>query len=115
MSTRAPLPCCRRTNIKGNDQLILETVAGHRIMLDDASASILIQDSNGNTIRLESSGITIQASAKVVVTASQIELAASMVTIDAGMAKFSGVVKADTLIANAVIASSYTPGTGNIL
>jgi hypothetical protein len=84
-------------------------------MLDDASASILIQDSNGNTIRLESSGITIQASAKVVVTASQIELAASMVTIDAGMAKFSGVVKADTLIANSVIASSYTPGAGNIL
>jgi hypothetical protein len=37
-----------------------------------------------------------------------------MVTVNAGMAKFSGVVQADTLIANSVIASSYTPGAGNI-
>jgi type 1 fimbria pilin len=115
MSTRETLPCCRRTNLKGKDQLIIETAAGQRITLLDSPGSILIEDSSGNTIRLESSGITIQASAKVVVNSSQLEISASMITVNAGMAKFSGVVQADTLIANSVIASSYTPGTGNIL
>jgi type 1 fimbria pilin len=115
MSTRETLSCCRRTNLKGKDQLIIETAAGQRITLLDSPGSILIEDSSGNTIRLESSGITIQASAKVVVNSSQLEISASMITVNAGMAKFSGVVQADTLIANSVIASSYTPGTGNIL
>jgi type 1 fimbria pilin len=115
MSTRETLPCCRRTNLKGKDQLIIETAAGQRITLLDSPGSILIEDNSGNTIRLESSGITIQASAKVVVNSSQLEISASMITVNAGMAKFSGVVQADTLIANSVIASSYTPGTGNIL
>jgi hypothetical protein len=37
-----------------------------------------------------------------------------MVTVDAGMAKFSGVIQADTLIAKSVVSSSYTPGVGNV-
>ena len=37
-----------------------------------------------------------------------------MVTVDAGMSKFSGVVQADTVIANTVISAAYTPGAGNI-
>jgi hypothetical protein len=37
-----------------------------------------------------------------------------MVTVDAAMAKFSGVVKCETLIATTVVSSVYTPGAGNI-
>jgi hypothetical protein len=37
-----------------------------------------------------------------------------MVEVDAGMAKFSGVVECDTLIASSVVAASYTPGAGNV-
>lgn len=114
MSTRPPLPCCRRALVKGKDQLVIETTAGQRITLDDASASILIQDTNGNTLRLDPSGISIQAAAKVVLSSSQLEISAGMVTVNAGTAKFSGVIQADTLIANSVVASSYTPGAGNI-
>jgi hypothetical protein len=114
MSTRETIPCCRRTNLKGKDQLIIETAAGQRITLNDTSASVLIEDTSGNTIRLDSSGITIQAAAKVVVNASQLQISAGMITVDAGMAKFSGVIQADTLIANSVVANSYTPGVGNV-
>jgi hypothetical protein len=114
MSTRETVPCCRRTNLKGKDQLIIETAAGQRITLDDTSAFVPIQDTSGNTIRLDSSGITIQASAKVVVNVSQLQISAGMITVDAGMAKFSGLIQADTFIANSVLASSYTPGAGNI-
>jgi hypothetical protein len=37
-----------------------------------------------------------------------------MVTVDAGMSRFSGVVSCDTLITNTCIAATYTPGAGNI-
>jgi hypothetical protein len=73
-----------------------------------------IEDSNGNSVKLETSGITITASAKVTINASQVAVSAGMVTVDAGMSKFSGVVQCDTMISNSVISASYTPGAGNI-
>ena len=78
------------------------------------NGAIEIEDSNGNAVKLETSGITVNASAKVTVQASLVEVSASMVTVDAGMSKFSGVVKADTVICNSIISASYTPGAGNI-
>jgi hypothetical protein len=111
MSPLPTMPCCSRTKT----QLVIETAAGQRITLQDSRGSVLIQDTNGNTVRLDSSGITIQAAGKVVVSSPQVEISAGMVTVSSGMAKFSGVVQADTLIANSVIASSYTPGAGNLL
>jgi len=37
-----------------------------------------------------------------------------MVTVDAALAKFSGIVKCEVLQATSVISTSYTPGAGNI-
>jgi uncharacterized protein involved in type VI secretion and phage assembly len=98
----------------GQEKLILETPGGQKITLKDGPGEIEVKDSNGNTVKLQSSGITIEAAAKVSITASQVEVSAGMVKVDAGMSKFSGVVQADTVIANSVISASYTPGAGNI-
>jgi len=98
----------------GQEQMVLETPGGQRVTLKDGPGTLTIEDSNGNSIKLESAGITVTASAKVTVNASQVAVSASMLTVDAGMSKFSGVVKADTVICNSVISSSYTPGAGNI-
>jgi len=38
-----------------------------------------------------------------------------MVTVDAGMSKFSGVVQADTVIANSIIGASYTPAREHLV
>jgi hypothetical protein len=114
MPPRAPLPCCRHTIVKNDEQLIIETASGQRITLQKSSASVLIEDANGNTIRLDPSGITISSAAKVVVSTTQVEINASTVTVNAATARFSGVLQTDTLIANSVVASSYTPGAGNI-
>lgn len=112
---------CSRNGVKitlddqdGQEQLICETPGGQTITLKDGPGSIELKDSNGNSVKLEAAGVTVNASAKVTVNASQITLSAGLVTIDAGMAKFSGVVKAETVISNSVISSSYTPGAGNI-
>ena len=93
--------------------LHVRTPSGLEIHLDDAAGRIILTG-QGSTIRIDSSGITIQASAMVEVEASQLRLSAGMVEVDAGMSKFSGVVKCDTLITNSVVAASYTPGAGNI-
>ena len=76
--------------------------------------SVRIEDANGNSVTLATSGMTINASAKVTLNASTVEVSAGMITVNAGMSKFSGVVQCDTLIANSVAAASYTPGAGNI-
>ena len=98
----------------GQEKLLLETPGGQKITLKDGAGAVEIIDSNGNSIKLEASGITVTASAKVTVNASQVAISAGMVTVDAGMSKFSGVVQADTVITNSVISASYTPGAGNI-
>jgi len=98
----------------GQEKLVLETPGGQKMTLQDGPGSVVIQDSNGNSIKLETSGITVTAAAKVTVNASQVKVSAGMVTVDAAMSTFSGVVKCDTLITNAVVSSSYTPGAGNI-
>jgi uncharacterized protein involved in type VI secretion and phage assembly len=98
----------------GQEKFIAETPGGQKVTLKDGPGNVEIADSNGNSIKLEPSGITITASAKVTVTASLMEISASMVTVNAGMSKFSGVVQADTMITNSIIAASYTPGAGNI-
>ncbi len=99
---------------QGQETLKLETPGGQKLTLKDGPGSVTIEDANGNSIKLEAAGITIQAAAKVKVEAAQVEVSAGMVTVDSAMAKFSGVVKCETLITNAVISSSYTPGAGNV-
>ena len=90
----------------GQEKLVLETPGGQKVTLKDGPGSIKIEDSNGNSIQLETSGITLSTSTKVTVNASQVEVSASMVIVNAGMSKFSGVVQADTVISNSVISAS---------
>jgi uncharacterized protein involved in type VI secretion and phage assembly len=98
----------------GQEQLVLETPGGQKVTLKDGPGTVTIEDSNGNSVKLEAAGITVTASAKVTVNASTAEISAGMLTVNAGMSKFSGVVQADTVITNSVVSSSYTPGAGNI-
>jgi len=98
----------------GQESLKLETPGGQKLTMKDGPGAVTVEDSNGNSVKLETSGITVTASAKVTINASQVAISAGMVTVDAGMSKFSGVVQADTIISNSVISASYTPGAGNI-
>lgn len=98
----------------GKETLTIETPGGQKLTLRDGPSSIEIIDGNGNSIELESDRINVTAAAKVTIKASNIELSAAMVTVNAGISKFSGVVQADTVITNSVVSASYTPGAGNI-
>lgn len=98
----------------GQEKLILETPGGQKLTLKDGPGNVLIEDSSGNSVKLEPAGITVTTSAKATVNATQVSISAALVSVDAGMSKFSGVVQADTVIANTVISAAYTPGAGNI-
>jgi uncharacterized protein involved in type VI secretion and phage assembly len=98
----------------GGVKLTLSTPGGHTLAFDDGDSSITATDSSGNVIKMNSSGISITAASKIKMDAAQIEANAGMVTVNAGMSKFSGVVQCDTIIANAVVGTSYTPGVGNL-
>jgi uncharacterized protein involved in type VI secretion and phage assembly len=112
---------CSRNGVKvtlddkdGQEQLQLETPGGQKFTLKDGPGTVTIEDSNGNSVKLESSGVTVNAAAKVTITAATAEISAGTLTVNAGMSKFSGVIQASTVITNSVVSSSYTPGAGNI-
>jgi hypothetical protein len=88
------------------------TPAGPQITLE--RNAVVLEDGQGNRVRMGAAGLEVQAAAKVRVSASQIELAAGFVTVDAAMCSVSGVVKCQTLMADSVVAASYSPGAGNI-
>jgi len=99
----------------GQETMILETPGGQKVTLKDGQNSVEIDDSNGNSVTLGTSGITVNASSTVTIQAGgQVEVTASQLTVNAGMSQFSGVVQCDTIIATSVVGTSYTPGAGNV-
>jgi uncharacterized protein involved in type VI secretion and phage assembly len=83
--------------------------SGHKVVLDDAAQQITITHAGGCSITLTVTGIEINANVSVDVTA-------PMVNVNAPMSTFTGVVEAQTVIADSfVISPAYTPGVGNLL
>ena len=100
--------------VAGHERVVIETPAGQRLVLSDGPAGVEITDANGNAVLLAAHGVTVTAASRVTINAAQVEVVAGMLTVDAGMSRFSGVVQCETLITNSVVSASYTPGAGNI-
>lgn len=86
------------------------TPGGHEIVMDDGGTRIEISASSGARIELTAAGgVTVEA-------ASTVDVTAAMVTVDAPMSQFNGVVTCDTLIAKGggIVSPMYTPGAGNV-
>lgn len=92
----------------------LRTSSGYRITITEGEGGAIEIERGSQSVKLTPSEISVQSSGTVKVEASNVNISAAMVQVDAGMSKFSGVVQADTVIANAVVGTSYTPGAGNI-
>lgn len=93
----------------------VKTPNGYRVHITDEGGGEIQIEKGAEKISLTSSGIEIKASSNIKVEAPQIDLKAGMVKVDAGMSQFSGVVKCQALVTNAVSSLSYTPGAGNLL
>jgi uncharacterized protein involved in type VI secretion and phage assembly len=99
----------------GQETLTLQTPAGQSIVIQDGGPSIELSDANGNTLTLDSSGVTIVTSNTVSIEAATATITAAQVNVNAAMSTFSGVIQCETLLATLVSGISYTPGVGNML
>jgi len=98
----------------GTESITLETPGGQKATLKDGPGSIELTDSNGNSIKLDTSGITITTSSQLQVNASTATVTAGSVSVNAGASIFSGMVQANSVISPSIVGSTYTPGAGNI-
>ena len=98
----------------GEATIMLQTPGNVEATLTQRSGGKIECKAAGNTVTMDTQGVSIQASSKVKVQASQVEVSAAMVKVDAAMSKFSGMVTCDIMQATTVIATTYTPGAGNV-
>lgn len=98
----------------GNALVSITTPNGTSAELTDSGGGKIELKTAGTTVTIDTQGVTLNTPMNVKVQATQVSISAAMVTVDAGISKFSGVVQADTVISNSVISASYTPGAGNI-
>jgi uncharacterized protein involved in type VI secretion and phage assembly len=92
----------------------VETPGGVKATWTDEGGGKWELSAAGTTITVDSQGVKIQTGGKLSVSASQVEVSAGMVKVDAAMSTFAGMVKCDILQATTVIGSTYTPGAGNV-
>jgi phage baseplate assembly protein gpV len=92
-------------------------------MSGDGGGSLEFTHSSWGSIKIDSSGVTINApTAKVqIMAAGEVDIAAPTVNVtapavnvSAAVSTFSGVVQCDVLLATTVAAATYAPGAGNI-
>jgi uncharacterized protein involved in type VI secretion and phage assembly len=102
-TNRKPVPQAVAHTDLGGKLIVIDTPGGQRIRLADAPNAVRIEDANGNSVTLAASGVTVNAAAKVTIAASAVEIDAGMVTVNAAVAQFSGVVKCDRLVASAIV------------
>ena len=98
----------------GTATISLTTPGGVSGTFTDEGGGKIEFQAGGATVTIDGSGVSVQTAAKVKIEATQVEITAGMVKVDAAMSQFSGLVKCDVLQANTTIATTYTPGAGNV-
>jgi hypothetical protein len=108
------------------ERTTIRTRSGGVIRIEDPGTSapptITIDTGAGDAVHIGPAGIDVRSSTTVVISAAaKVEFAASAIeanaatfVAEAALARFAGVVQCETLVANGVVASNYTPGVGNI-
>jgi uncharacterized protein involved in type VI secretion and phage assembly len=91
----------------------IATKDNNSITLTDSGDTCTVQV-GGTTVQATTSGVTVTTSASIQLQTATLTVSASSVTVNAASAQFSGVVQCDTMIANTVVGTSYTPGAGNV-
>ena len=87
---------------------------GSTVRLDRQSGDLAVEHASGTSVTFTAAGCTVRSPATVTIEASAVEVRANMTKLVSAMVEVSGVVKSETLITNNVVASSYTPGAGNV-
>jgi uncharacterized protein involved in type VI secretion and phage assembly len=91
----------------GTPKVTISTDSGHEVVLDAGGQEVTIKHALGCTVRLTTTGVEVKGNVTV-------DVDTILMSVDAPLATFSGIVKCQTLVAESVVMSpSYTPGAGN--
>ncbi|ACZ30972.1 Rhs element Vgr protein [Xylanimonas cellulosilytica DSM 15894] len=112
-------------------EITVETTSGTTVTVTDAPSAVTVRTQAGVSVAVADTGVTVSAptasvkvtalaaevtaTAEVKVTAPSVAISAPMIRLDAAMVQVSGVLQCSTLISQAVVSTSYTPGVGNLL
>lgn len=85
-------------------------------MTDSGGGSIEFTNSSQTSVKIDSSGVTINApTGEVNITAaSSMTVTAPQVSVNAAMSTFSGIIQCQVIQATTVVGTTYTPGAGNV-
>jgi uncharacterized protein involved in type VI secretion and phage assembly len=85
-------------------------------MTDEAGGSIEFTNSMQTSVKIDTSGVTINAPTGTVqvTAATSVDITAPQLNVSAAMANFTGIVQCQVLQATTVVATTYTPGAGNV-
>jgi phage baseplate assembly protein gpV len=111
-------------------QIKLATKTGTSITIDDSPSTVKVATVGGVSVTItDTGGVSVDASSGVfsvkclaatvdatscLVSSDLTTVSGEMVLVDSPIVDFTGVVVCQTLIAQSVVSSSYTPGAGNI-
>jgi uncharacterized protein involved in type VI secretion and phage assembly len=95
-------------------KLELRTRSGYRVTVTEGDGGAITIERGEQSVALTPSEISIKSSGTVKIEGADVDVSAAKVDVKAGMSKFSGTIQANTVIADAVVGTSYTPGAGNI-
>jgi uncharacterized protein involved in type VI secretion and phage assembly len=98
----------------GQETISFTTPNGVKGKLTDEGGGKIELEAAQTTLTMDLQGVAISTQAKVTVNATQIDVTAGQVTVNAGLSRFNGVVQCDVIQATTVIGSTYTPGAGNV-
>lgn len=90
----------------------LSLVSDQRVVMS-APQRVQVQ-CGSNSVAIDATKLAISSASKIDLAAPSVGIGASTVTMSAAMVQASGTFRCDTMIANSVVGSSYTPGAGNI-
>lgn len=98
----------------GQPTIRFTTPGGVSGELSDEGGGRVVLEVGATRVSCDRQAVTVETGGQVTVQASQVKVSAGMLSVDAAVSRFSGVVQADTVITNSVVSASYTPGAGNI-
>lgn len=99
---------------KTSGSFAVETPGGQKLTLRDSPAGVSLEDSNGNQLTMNSSGITLSTRGTLAFQAADVKIAAASVAVNTGNAAFSAGVTCQTMTAQTVLGAIVGPATGNI-
>lgn len=93
----------------------LRTAGGVRATLTDENGGKIELEAAGSTLTIDSQGVAIATGNRISMDASQFDVSAGQVSISSAVSQIAGLTLCDFVQTGTAVASTYTPGAGNIL